>query len=192
MKNKILKSNIFWIVCIIIVWEIVSRTGIVSQYVLPPFTKVFNQLLIEIKSGEILIQVLNSFRIVLSGIIISIILSIIVLILCDKFKYFENFIKTICNILSPLPSVAILPIVIIWMGINDSAMLVLVIHSVLWPMIINLIEKVQSIPVVYHDFCSNIQLRLNKKGSMYLFNVNITWSYCSCKNWMCKGLEIYY
>ena len=192
MKNKILKSNIFWIVCIIIVWEIVSRTGIVSQYVLPPFTKVFNQLLIEIKSGEILIQVLNSFRIVLSGIIISIILSIIVLILCDKFKYFENFIKTICNILSPLPSVAILPIVIIWMGINDSAMLVLVIHSVLWPMIINLIEKVQSIPVVYHDFCSNIQLRLNKKGSMYLLNVNITRSHRSCKNWMCKGLEIYY
>lgn len=192
MKNKILKSNIFWIVCIIIVWEIVSRTGIVSQYVLPPFTKVFNQLLIEIKSGEILIQVLNSFRIVLSGIIISIILSIIVLILCDKFKYFENFIKTICNILSPLPSVAILPIVIIWMGINDSAMLVLVIHSVLWPMIINLIEKVQSIPVVYHDFCSNIQLRLDKKGSMYLLNVNITRSHCGCKNWMCKGLEIYY
>lgn len=192
MKNKILKSNIFWIVCIIIVWEFVSRMGIVSQYVLPPFTNVFNQLLNEIKNGEILIQVLNSFRIVLSGIILSIILSIIVLILCDKFKCFEYFIKTICNILSPLPSVAILPIVIIWMGINDNAMLVLVIHSVLWPMIINLIEKVQSIPVVYHDFCSNIQLRFNKKGNMYIFNVNITRCYCSCKNRMCKGLEVYY
>ena len=159
MKSKILKSNIFWIVCIIIVWEAVSRLGIVSQYVLPPFTKVFSELVNEVKDGEILIQVLNSFRIVLSGIIFSIILSVIVLILCDKFKYFENFIKTICNILSPLPSVAILPIVIIWMGINDNAMLVLVIHSVLWPMITNLIEKVQSIPVVYHDFCSNIQMR---------------------------------
>ena len=80
MKEKILKSNIFWIVCIIIVWEIVSRLGIVSQYVLPPFSKVFYQLFNEIKNGEILIQVLNSFRIVLSGIIFSIILSIIVFI----------------------------------------------------------------------------------------------------------------
>lgn len=192
MKEKILKSNIFWIVCIIIVWEIVSRLGIVSQYVLPPFSKVFYQLFNEIKNGEILIQVLNSFRIVLSGIIFSIILSIIVLILCDKFKYFENFIKTICNILSPLPSVAILPIVIIWMGINDNAMLVLVIHSVLWPMIINLIEKVQSIPVVYHDFCSNVQFRVCKKDNIYIFDVNITRSNCSGKNWMCKGLEVYY
>lgn len=163
MKEKILKSNIFWIVVIIIIWESISRLGIISSYVLPPFSKVVIQLVQELKEVSILIQVINSFRIVLLGLVISLIISIIVLILCDKFKNFEYFTRTICNILSPLPSVAILPLVIIWMGINDNAMLVLVVHSVVWPMIINLMEKVQSIPTVYHELLANLQIGSVKK-----------------------------
>ncbi len=189
MKEKILKSNIFWIVVIIIIWESVSRLGIISPYVLPPFSKVVMQLVEEFRDGSIIMQVINSFRIVLSGLIISLLISIIVLILCDKFKYFENFTRTICNILSPLPSVAILPIVIIWMGINDSAMLVLVVHSVVWPMIISLIEKVQSIPTVYHELLSNMQIRIYKKGSMCIYDAYITWCNSSSKNRLCKSLE---
>ena len=161
MKDKVFKSSVFWIVCIIVIWETISRLGLVSQYILPPFSKVFMQLITEVKNIDILTQVLNSFRIVVLGLVISILISIVVLILCDKFKYFESFIRTICNILSPLPSVAILPLVIIWMGINDNAMLVLVVNSVVWPMIINLLEKIQSIPSVYHDFFINIQMRIN-------------------------------
>lgn len=156
MKDKILKSNWFWIVCIIIVWEIVAATGIISSYILPSFSKEVTQLVSEITSKNLLEQVFNSFKLVILGLGISLVMSLIVLILSDKFKYFKYFIRTICNILSPLPSVAILPLVIIWMGINDAAMLVLVIHSIVWPMIINLIEKVDSIPTVYHDFLRNV------------------------------------
>lgn len=159
MKYKILKSNWFWIVCIIIIWEIVSASGLVSSYILPAFSKEVTQLVSEITSKNLLEQVFNSFKLVVLGLGISLAMSLVVLILSDKFKYFKYFIRTICNILSPLPSVAILPLVIIWMGINDAAMLVLVIHSIVWPMIINLIEKVDSIPTVYHDFLRNVEVR---------------------------------
>lgn len=172
MKNKILKSSIFWIIVLIVIWEFVSKTGIISSYVLPPFSKVFMQLVNEVKDFSIIIQVLNSFKIVLMGIIISLTLSFFILILIDKIKVFEYFIRTISNILSPLPSVAILPIVIIWMGINDKAMLVLVIHSILWPMITNLIEKIKSIPPVYHDYLENIQINVIKKV-VYVYSMLI-------------------
>ena len=126
---------------------------------MPSFSKEVTQLVSEITSKNLLEQVFNSFKLVILGLGISLVMSLIVLILSDKFKYFKYFIRTICNILSPLPSVAILPLVIIWMGINDAAMLVLVIHSIVWPMIINLIEKVDSIPTVYHDFLRNVEVR---------------------------------
>lgn len=185
MKDKILKSNLFWILCIIIVWELVSRLGLVSSYILPPFSKVVLQGIEELKDKTIIEQVLNSFRIVVSGLVISTIISLIVLILSDKFKCFEYFIRTICNILSPLPSVAILPLVIIWMGVNDKAMLVLVVHSIVWPMIINLIERVNSIPTVYHDFLRNVEMRKYKKSYICIFHVNTSWNNSSVKNWMC-------
>lgn len=191
MKEKILKSNIFWIVIIIIIWESVSRLGIISSYVLPPFSKVVMQLFQELQDGNIMIQVLNSFRIVVFGMFISLIITVIVLILCDKFKNFKYFTRTVCNILSPLPSVAILPLVIIWMGINDSAMLVLVVHSVVWPMIINLMEKVESIPTVYHELLANLQVRINKKSSMCIHDDNITRCYSCYENKLCKSLEKY-
>ena len=191
MKEKILKSNIFWIVVIIIIWESVSRLGIISSYVLPPFSKVVMQLFQELQDGNIMIQVLNSFRIVVFGMFVSLIITVIVLILCDKFKNFKYFTRTVCNILSPLPSVAILPLVIIWMGINDSAMLVLVVHSVVWPMIINLMEKVESIPTVYHELLANLQVRINKKSSMCIHDDNITWCYSCYENKLCKSLEKY-
>ena len=163
MKNKILKSNVFWLICIIIVWEFLSRTGIVSSYVLPPFSKIFLTLIKELKDKILIVQVINSFKIVLIGLMISLVISLIVLILIDKINVFEYLIKTICNVLSPLPSVAVLPIVIIWIGINDNSMLILVIHSILWPMIINLIEKVKSIPLVYHHYLINIEMKSVKK-----------------------------
>ena len=192
MKDKILKSNLFWIICIILLWELVSITGLVSSYILPPFSKVVLQIVEELKDKTIIQQVLNSFRVVLVGLTISTIVSLVALILSDKFKYFEYFIRTICNILSPLPSVAILPLVIIWMGVNDNAMLVLVVHSIVWPMIINLLERVKSIPNVYHDFLSNIEMRQYKKSIICICYANIAWINCFIKNWMCKSMEINY
>ena len=89
MKDKILKSNLFWIICIILLWELVSRTGLVSSYILPPFSKVVIQIVEELKDKTIIQQVLNSFRVVLVGLAISTIVSLVALILSDKFKYFE-------------------------------------------------------------------------------------------------------
>ena len=163
MKNKILKSNVFWLICIIILWELLSRGGIISSYILPPFSKIFLTLIDEIRDKTLVVQIINSFKVVIMGLIISLIISLIVLILIDKISVFEYLIKTVCNVLSPLPSVAILPIVIIWIGINDNSMLILVIHSVLWPMIINLIEKVKSIPLIYHHYLTNIEMKSLKK-----------------------------
>lgn len=163
MKNKVLKSTSLWIIIIIIIWELISRIGIVSSYVFPPFSKILLTLLKELKNQILVSQVINSFRIVCLGLIISLFLSLLILVLIDKINILEYPIKTVCNVLAPLPSVAILPIVIIWMGINDNSMLVLVIHSILWPMIINLIEKVKSIPIVYHEYLENIEINSIKK-----------------------------
>lgn len=46
----------------------------------------------------------------------------------------------------------------IWFGVNSGAMLFLIVHGVLWPLLTNLLAGFHSTPIIYHDFSKNIGL----------------------------------
>jgi len=57
---------------------------------------------------------------------------------------------------NPLPGIALLPIVMMWFGVNNGAMLFLIVHGVLWPLLENLLTGFRSVSPLYRDFARNI------------------------------------
>ncbi len=57
-----------------------------------------------------------------------------------------------------LPGVALLPILMITIGANDTSIMVLVIHSVVWPMSRNLIDGFRTTPRIYVESGRNLGL----------------------------------
>ena len=147
-----------WISCILLIWEVTSKLNLVPVYVLPPFSSVAVMMYEQLLSGELLVQSARSIGVILQAIIISILLSIIISYLCILSRNVNSIIMTFCAIFNPLPSIAVLPLVMIWFGITGNATLVLVIHATLWPMILSLVAGFKSIPKVHIDAARNLEL----------------------------------
>lgn len=156
-KHQWLQSLI-WVTLLLLIWQIVTELGLANRFLLPSFSDVVRELYNQMCTGKIISQIINSIRMIMVGFSVSIIIAFILILLCTYSKIFNSFIKTLCIILTPLPGVAILPIIIMFFGINETSMVVLMAHSVLWPLVINVLGGIKAIPKYYTEFGKNLEL----------------------------------
>ena len=157
MSNKTIQAWL-WLILLIAIWEAVSRLGLVNTYILPPFSKVAASMFRELFFGRLGIQILNSIRLILTGFLLSFAIVSVAMALCICFPPLNSLLGMLCTIMTPLPSVAITPLVIMWFGINTAAMMVLIVHGVLWALLRHLLDGLRSIPPTYREWGVNIGL----------------------------------
>jgi NitT/TauT family transport system permease protein len=171
-KNKITLKEFFsrsstkatlWILLLLAIWELSARLGFVPSYILPSFSKVMTTLWMEILDGQLPLMVGRSLLNLVEAILLSISLSAIIVWLCLKSETFDSFFGTISVMMNSIPSMALLPLIIMWFGIGNAAILVLVLHSVLWTFTIYMNEGIKAIPKIYCDFADNINLGTMKR-----------------------------
>ena len=156
-KNQFIQS-ILWVCLIAAIWEMSSKLKITNNYLLPPFSEVIKEMYKQIVAGSFMRQVCNSFIMMIIGFSASAFLAILVVILCNYSGIARSFFRTVSVILTPLPGVAIMPIIIMFFGIKENSMIILMVHSVMWPMVINIMGGIPSIKQEYCDFAANIEL----------------------------------
>jgi len=71
---------------------------------------------------------------------------------------FNAIYNLIVSIFDLLPGVALLPILMITVGANDTSILILVVHSVIWPMSRNIIDGFKTTPRMYIEAGKNMGL----------------------------------
>lgn len=163
---------VFWTAVILIMWELCSRFGLINSYLLPSCSDVMTKLYEEVVSGNFLMQIFNSFYMIVYGFVLSTLLACVIITLCVCSKVFTSFVKTVCTLMTPLPGVAIMPIIIMIFGIDTKAMLVLMIHSVMWPLIINVLGGINLIPKTITEYANNIELsKFRMFSDVYLFAI---------------------
>jgi NitT/TauT family transport system permease protein len=157
LRNKTVQAWL-WLAALLAAWEAASRLGLVNTYILPPLSKVAAALLRELFSGRLGLQVLNSLLMISAGFLLSFALAVIIAALCARLPPVESLFAMLSTIMNPLPAVAVMPLVIMWFGINTAAMLALIVHAVLWALLRHLLDGLRSIPPVYREWGENIGL----------------------------------
>jgi NitT/TauT family transport system permease protein len=159
MKKKYL-HRLFWILFFIIIWEVTYYSNVYPKQIFPSIEEIIKTLIKNFTTGDLLMQIKFSFIIIIKGLVIGIILSIIFSFFDYFFKYFSEFLDTIIGVLHPLPAMALLPLVIIWFGIGEKAILVVIIHSVLWPMTINIKTGFKGVDYEYIEVAKNLGMNI--------------------------------
>ena len=62
----------------------------------------------------------------------------------------------------PLPGIALLPLIILWIGTGTGAVFFILIHSILWPLTTNLLMGFDQIPEIYLMVGRNYRLSRRK------------------------------
>jgi len=161
MSDKRVQSAL-WVIVLLVLWETASRLGWVNTYILPPFSTVIARLWHELTIGKLGLQTLNSLLMVFEGFGLSFVLAVIITALCAAVKPIESLFSTLSTILNPLPAVAVMPLIIMWFGIDTTAMFVIIIHGVLWQFVRHLLDGLRSISATQIYFGRNIGLSGSK------------------------------
>jgi NitT/TauT family transport system permease protein len=155
-KNKTIK--ILFFVSVILVWEVLSRTTIVYSYILPPFSQVLKKMFYDLFVGDLFFNVKTSLFFLFVGLLISFILVIFSLIFSYTSKIFKEIFLSVAIIFNSIPTLALLPIIIMWFGIGNLALIILIVQGTFWLLGQQLVNAMDSIPQVYKDFSKNIEL----------------------------------
>ncbi|MFZ7131691.1 MAG: ABC transporter permease [Eubacteriales bacterium] len=159
-KNKIknhINLKFVWIFFILLLWEAVAKLSIVNPLAFPSLELVGKAFFESMVSGDLMIQVLYSLGMILLGLIIAIVISIIISSLAILHPLFESLLDTLISIFHPLPGIALLPLIILWIGTGSKAVVFIIIHSVLWPMTLNIMTGFKSIPKLYEKIGQNYE-----------------------------------
>lgn len=126
--------RLVFVIIILITWEITSRSGMFDQNLFPSMTSVIKRLFQLITKENLLIKTAYSISLVLLSMITSLLISTVLIILGRRFDWMGTNIELVNSVASPLPGIAILPLVILWLGVRQDAMFFIMIHATLWPM----------------------------------------------------------
>lgn len=162
MRNKTFNNKyilrLIWILILVIVWQGIALSQVFNPASFPRIETILSSLIDDITNGDIIFQTLFSLNLIFKGLVFGLLLAIILSGLSMVSKVFEGFVETIISIAHPLPGIALLPLVILWMGIGEGAIIFIIVHSVIWPLILNLLTGFRSIPKIYKEIGKNYEL----------------------------------
>lgn len=152
LKNKDSKIWGFVLVLIILLlWEILSRSGVIYEVYFPPISKIMATFFSLIISGEFWIHILSSLYRMFVGYSIAAVLAISLGVVMGSWKFILNLFEPIIEFLRPIPSVAIIPIAILFLGIEDLMKIFVIVYATMWPILINTIEGIKNVDIVQID-----------------------------------------
>ena len=131
---------------------------------------------------QILTYMGNSVLSILKGLGIGVVLAVICSGLAVSSEIFRAIFSLIVSVFDLLPGVALLPILMITIGANETSILILVVHSVIWPMSRSILDGFRTIPKIYVEAGKNIGL----EGLRLIFGVYVPASFAN----MLSGIKV--
>lgn len=146
-RSGLLRRVLPWVVplLILLAWELASRTGWLSRRVLPEPWAVAAAFWALLASGELWHHVAVSSGRALAGLAIGGGLGLVLGLLTGTFRLFETLLDTTFQMVRNIPALALIPLVILWFGIDESAKLFLVSVGVFFPIYLNTFHGIRSV-----------------------------------------------
>lgn len=127
------------LLAVLVVAEVVSRSGIVSEVFLPPTSVVLLRVGELLVDPEFLGQVLATMQAWAIGLLICILVSVTIGVLLGSSRAAYSASRAVIEFIRPIPSVALIPVAMLVLG-NDAEMkIALIVFSTSWPVLFNTI-----------------------------------------------------
>jgi NitT/TauT family transport system permease protein len=139
-----------WLVfsLLLLLWEFGARATPKLQLYLPPISRVFAAFGQSVQSGSMVQHLTVTVGRFLEGYLLSAAIGVTLGIILGYFRLLHELFETLIEFLRPMPSVAIIPVAILMLGIGDSMIVAVTVYATVWPILINTIDGVRHIEQV--------------------------------------------
>lgn len=145
--RAIVRHGLPWLVplLLVVVWQVASALGWINHRVLPAPLEVVKAGVELTVSGDIWTHLKISFWRVSVGFAIGGSLGLLLGLISGLSKLGEGVLDTSLQMLRNIPPLALIPLVILWFGIDEGAKLFLVALGVFFPMYINTLHGIRNV-----------------------------------------------
>ncbi|SFL53063.1 NitT/TauT family transport system permease protein [Gracilibacillus orientalis] len=149
--------TIFSPICLLLLWEFCSQFAILDPRFFPAPTLIIQTLVQMGESGELFTHITVSLTRIIIGFLLGVIPAICIGLLMGMYRYFRHFFSPIIMIFMPIPTIAMLPIILILFGIGEFSKVITIAISVFFPVAINTAAGVANIDKIYLEVAKNYQ-----------------------------------
>ncbi|HLR68010.1 sulfonate transport system permease protein [Virgibacillus campisalis] len=142
-----MKQIVPWVVpfLLLICWQVFSWMGIIPEKILPAPSDVFQAGLSLLGTGELYEHVSISLWRALAGFLIGGVIGFLFGLFNGISKYSDLLFDTSIQMLRNIPHLALIPLVILWFGIDETSKIFLVALGVMFPVYINTYHGIKSV-----------------------------------------------
>lgn len=130
---------------IVLLWEIAARLGLIPPRVIAAPSEIGGTLWELIRSGELWQHLLVSLRRAVSGLAIGVLIGVGVALLSGLSKRGEIVLDSPMQMLRTIPSLALVPLFILWFGIGEFTKVALIVMGTTFPIYLNLFAGIRNI-----------------------------------------------
>jgi ABC-type nitrate/sulfonate/bicarbonate transport system permease component len=131
--------------------EMAPQFGLVSAKYAPPTSEILSTLVEQFGRGDFWVAILGTLRTWLLGLVIAVALGVAVGVLIGSVPLLRAATSSTIEFLRPIPSVALIPLVVVLHGPTVEATLILVVYAAFWQVLVQVLAGVADIDPVANE-----------------------------------------
>jgi 1,4-dihydroxy-2-naphthoate octaprenyltransferase len=153
MKNRLL----YFIspLMLLLVWELLVATGVLDRRFFPPPSEVLQRLVELIEDGTLITATVITLRRMAVGFLLAAIPGVLIGLVMGMSRTTRIVLSPLIAALYPVPKIALVPMVVILLGIGEASKYAIVVISVFFLVVINTMAGVLNVEERYFDIARN-------------------------------------
>jgi len=147
-----------------VAWWALATFSEIPSYVLPTPGEVWRVGAQLSASGSLQTHTLQTLAEIGQGAVIGVSTGIVLSILFIKIPLVERLLMPVVVVLQVTPKISIAPLIVLWLGLGIGSKVALVALVTFYPVLINLVSRLQGLPTAYNDLATVLNMSTVKKA----------------------------
>lgn len=123
------------VLAVALLWELVARSGIVTPFMLPRLSVVLTRIWSDAAAGALLHDIGLTLYRALAGFAIATVVGVPMGLLIARNRLARWFFDPLVSVGFPMPKIAFLPIITLWLGFHDVSKIAMVVFDAIFPVL---------------------------------------------------------
>jgi NitT/TauT family transport system permease protein len=137
------------IIVVAVLYQAAAQSGYFAPALMPSLPTIADTLFGMLADGSIFMHALFTLYRVLFGFGLAVAIGLPLGVLMGRFRPVERFVLPLASALMPIPSLAWIPVFILWFGLGNTVTVLIVFYAALFPMLLNTWTGVRSVNPIW-------------------------------------------
>jgi ABC-type nitrate/sulfonate/bicarbonate transport system permease component len=128
-------TRVLSVIALAVAWELFARSGAVTPFMLPPLSAVLERIWNDLVGGDLLLNTAVTLYRALAGFLIGATAGIALGMAMSRNGVAHWFFDPVISAGFPMPKIAFLPVVILWLGVYDMSKISMIAVEAIFPVV---------------------------------------------------------